>query len=129
MYHASDDPRDDFFVVLIERSSLYRLERRVARLENVAAIFFPGVWTKEGGKNVFVFAEADAVDDLDKGEWFLKPDVDPKKISQKLRIDITSSDSGAMGIVFVPSHLPVATIEEYVSPASIFSEDEEGCDG
>jgi hypothetical protein len=126
--HAGDERHDDVFVSLKEETSLRHSVSRVILVEHVAAIFFPGVWTKDGGKNVFHFAEPDAVDDMEKGEWFLKSNVDPKKISQKLKIDISRSDAGARGIVFVLKDAPVVTIEEYVRPASAFSDYAEGCD-
>jgi hypothetical protein len=126
--HACDERHDDVFVSILEETELRFSVSRVILLKNVAAIFFPGVWTKDGGKNVFNFAEPDAVDDMDKGEWFLKSNLDPKKISQKLKIDISRSDSGARGIVFVPRNAPVVTIEESVRPASAFSDDVQGCD-
>ena len=126
--HAGDERHDDVFVSVVEETGLRHSVSRVILLEHVAAIFFPGVWTKDGGKNVFNFAEPDAVLDMDKGEWFLKSNVDLKKISQKLKIDVSRSDSGARGIVFVQRTAPVHTIEEYVRSASSFSDEAEGCD-
>jgi hypothetical protein len=126
--HACDERQDEVFVSILEEAELRFSVTRVILLENVAAIFFPGVWTKDGAKNVFNFAEPNEVDDMDKGEWFLKSNIDAKKISQKLKVDVSRRDSGARGIVFIPRNAPVVSIEESVRPASSFSDDVETCD-
>ena len=102
------------FVVVQEKGSLLEpATTRVVLKVDVAAIFFPGDWQGE----VFQFAEPDGVHDFEKGEWFLHPDIDADKISEKLKIDIRRPDSGARAIVFVPESKPVLSTHEPVQTA------------
>ena len=55
--------------------------------------------------------------DFEEGVWFLKPHIDAQRISDRLRADITTLESGVQGIVFVPEHRPVLTITECTQTA------------
>jgi hypothetical protein len=120
--------RSTKFVVLQEKSRLEEETARSVLKEDVAAIFFPGVWEDTDQGHVFRFAEQDRVHDLEKGEWFLNPEIDAETISRQLNIDIRRRDSRARGIIFVPESRPVLTNHEFTQPAGSIEALQSGCD-
>ena len=125
-------PQGTAFVVVQEESGRTRAAIRLVREDDVAAIFFPGVWVETEGKSVFRFAKQ--ADDLEQGEWFLNPEINADQISERFSINVRSRDSGARGIAFVPEHLPLMTINERAETAGSAGElstrwiDKMGCD-
>jgi hypothetical protein len=112
------EPQHATFVVVQEKPGSQRTTLRVIRIEDVAAIFFPGTWQNESAsKRVFHFARGDRVEDLEQGEWFLNPEIDAAKIHTRLKIHVTNQDSDARGVVFVPEHRPVLSITEVTQTA------------
>lgn len=120
--------RPTTFVIVHESSSLEYTTTRAALKTDVAAIFFPGYWEDTDKGRVFHFSESNCVHDLEKGEWFLDPDVEVETISRKLQIDVTSRDSGARGIMFVPEMKPVYSRDESVLTAGGAQMTRSGCD-
>jgi hypothetical protein len=84
--------------------------------EHVEAIFFPGVKEGRGSSSTFRFEKEGC--DLEKGFWFLGPDVNAKTIKEVLKIDPYQRDSGAMGILFVPEIRAVYSMDEWAQTAS-----------
>jgi hypothetical protein len=110
-------PEGEPFVVVQEGSGLANATIRVVRESDVRAIFFPGVWVDADKGRIFIFAQEEYVDNLERGEWFLGPQINADEISKRLKlhergIDITCRYSGVRGIVFVPEHRRVVTIHE-----------------
>ena len=90
------------FVVVQEEATVEQSTIRVVLDRDVAAIFFPGEFVDTDQGREFRFAEKDGVDDLEKGEWFVNPDIDAAEISKRLGVDIGRRNSGARGIAFCP---------------------------
>ncbi len=119
---AGGNSQDEAFVIVREESGLEQATSRVFLQEDVAGIFFPGVWVETDKERKFRFAEQDFAYDLEKGEWFLKPHIDAHEINMKLKTDITDPESGARGIAFVPEDEPVLTITESTQTAGTADE-------
>jgi hypothetical protein len=91
---------------------------RIILAKDVAAIFFPGAWETDSDQSrVFRFKRNGRVEDFERGEWFLNPEIDAKKILDKLNSDVTRRDSDARGVVFVPENRPVLSISEVTQTA------------
>jgi hypothetical protein len=127
---------DELFVVVQEKAGIDRAKVRVVRQEDVAAIFIPEMSDyADDPLTKCCCDEEDLVRDLEQGIWILKPGRDVAELIQnavkgdsdsaekkagrntaeknkKRRIDVGRRDSGVKGIVFVPRHQPVLTIEE-----------------
>jgi hypothetical protein len=84
-------------------------------------MFFPGSWaTVPRRGKVFRFSQAHAAYDLERGEWFLGPEINVTAIRQRLknpRLAIDKRSGPARGIVFVYRDRPVMTITETVQTA------------
>jgi hypothetical protein len=106
------------FVVVQDSPGHERSTLRIILAKDVAAIFFPGAWETDSDQSrVFRFKRNGRVEDFERGEWFLNPEIDAKKILDKLNSDVTRRDSDARGVVFVPENRPVLSISEVTQTA------------
>jgi len=111
------------FVIVQDRPGLEHATLRVVLAEYVAAIFFPGEWEIQPDQTrIFRFERGGRVEDFEQGEGFLNPEIDAKKISARLKIDVTNRDSDARGVAFVPEHRPVLSISEATKTAGATGE-------
>jgi hypothetical protein len=108
-------PQEVDLVYVHEKGAHDQDATRFALNSHVEAIFFPGA--KEGRGRNAAFHFADNAYDLDKGFWFLGPDVNGETISKVLEIDIYQRDSGAKGIIFVPENRAVYSMDEFAETA------------
>jgi hypothetical protein len=122
-YHSTTRHVD--LVYVYEKDMHDQESTRFVLSEHVEAIFFPGSKEGRGGSATYRFA--DAASDLEKGVWFLGPDVNAKTIKEVLKIDVYQRDSGAKGIIYVPEIRAVYSMDEWAQTASEVSYTR-GCD-
>ena len=119
-YPPDDRVEEEVFVVVQELQHLSESVTRVIAKEHVAAIVFVGGGGKKGakedkGNDENGFARCAESFDAETCIWFLKPDIDLKKIAKHLGIGaeaLAGRDSPARGIVFVPEFAPVLSMCE-----------------
>lgn len=108
-------PQEVDLVYVFEKGPHDQDATRFALNSHVEAIFFPGA--KEGRGRSAAFRFTENVYDLERGFWFLGPDVDGTIINAELGIDIYQRESDAKGIIFVPENRAVYSTDEFAETA------------
>jgi hypothetical protein len=104
---------------------------RVMLRSDIAALYIHG---DEVGGGPFQMSPEASVDDFEKGEWFLGPDIRKGEVRRRLNLrrrrdDISTRDSILRGVAFVIEGRPVFEITEAAHAAGEFEDGGYPCCG
>lgn len=130
--YSKDAAEEKTFVVVEEQPERTRFATRLILKRDVAAIFFPRARDADcGSDEVFKFSKKYRVDDFERGEWFLTPEICVEAIRTRLKLrdlDIDVRGGAARGVVFVYEDRPVRTVYEITEPAGSVEPSRWGCE-